>query len=723
MDISTLERTLNSLKKKCADLMNYAQTYEESQSAFVEIEIKSKNCHCLQQISKEDEALYELEEQLETLEVRFTVILEDLTSKREKTIKDNNENEYSKFVKIKLPKIPLQIFGGKYEEWSSFENQFMNLIANNDDLSDSAKLYYLRSSLKGQTKQVEIEDDTFDSLFKALKERFENKKLIINAHVNTLDVRDRYSVLRSHKLCPFCLKEKHIAAECRSKNPPCGICGRRHHTMLHRLPKPVRDQENNPGSTLPENEEMSAEVLCSNAFSREKTEAGKKSNLLLMAMVYVESYDGQKKMFQVLLDTAKNSFKDKIEFLVVSNIIDRTPSKTLDITNLELPQNVKLADKEFFKPGKVHLLLGIEPFFKILKCNKIKINDSLILQDTVFSYVISGKLPCSQILKNCLLLNEHSNFEKTKEENFHDLKDNLELKLEKVPSVNASPKYLCCAVFNDKDSEPEFETCANPIPSQKSQRTFVEKIENECGVNLDRILCYAEPAEHIYDIGLTIKINEKTTKFAVKEVYHQKGKTIKPSIEFTEKRFANVSQAKDSNSRVHEVRFKEEVSAERTPLPNPKGVQEWRGVLGKMCPVPVRVQSIGISVGDLIADTSGPGEMVMSPEICGKTDLKGSSPFGHFIIFSEEATAKEKRRIVALIDSEATKAIRRSELFQDEMKNNLMDFKKKLENLDSAKNVAILQNITEEVKILLAENIANLVSRGVNTEKIPECSL
>ncbi|GBL82626.1 Alanine--tRNA ligase, cytoplasmic [Araneus ventricosus] len=273
------------------------------------------------------------------------------------------------------------------------------------------------------------------------------------------------------------------------------------------------------------------------------------------------------------------------------------------------------------------------------------------------------------------------------EENHYDLKENLELKFEKVPPLNASPKYPCCAVFNDKDSDPEFETCADTIPSQKSQRTFVERIENEheCGVNLDRLLSYAEPGEHIYKVGLTIKENKENAKFTVKEVYHQKGKSIKPSIEFTKKEFANVSQAKDSNSRVHEVSFKEEVSAERTPLPNLKGVQGWRGVLGKMCPDPIWVESIGISVCDLLADTSGPGEMVMSPEFCGKTDLKGSSPFGHFIIFSDEATAKEKRRIVALIDSEATKAIKRSELFQDEMKNNLMDFKEKLEDLVSAK--------------------------------------
>ncbi|GBO40622.1 hypothetical protein AVEN_198975-1 [Araneus ventricosus] len=142
--------------------------------------------------------------------------------------------------------------------------------------------------------------------------------------------------------------------------------------------------------------------------------------------------------------------------------------------------------------------------------------------------------------------------------------------------------------------------------------------------------------------------------------------------------------------------------------------------IGKMCPDPVLEESIGISVGDLLADTSGPGEMVMSPESCGKTDLKGSSPFGHSIISSEEATAKEKRRIVALVDSEA---IRRSELLQDDMKNNSMDFKKKLEDLDSVNNVAIVQNITEEVKVLLAENLVSLVSREVNTEKIPECGL
>ncbi|GBL82405.1 hypothetical protein AVEN_252550-1 [Araneus ventricosus] len=179
------------------------------------------------------------------------------------------------------------------------------------------------------------------------------------------------------------------------------------------------------------------------------------------------------------------------------------------------------------------------------------------------------------------------------EENHHDLKGNLELKLEKVSPVNASPKYLWCSVFKDKDSEPEFETHDDTIPSQIRQRTFADRIENEheCGVNLDRMLSYAEPGEHIYEVGLKIKENEETTKFAVTEVYHQKGKTIKPSTEFTEKKFANVSQAKDSNSKVHEVSFKEE----ELHFQIPKVFKD-----GEVCPDPVRVESIGISVGDLV---------------------------------------------------------------------------------------------------------------------------
>ncbi|GBM90119.1 hypothetical protein AVEN_185855-1 [Araneus ventricosus] len=50
------------------------------------------------------------------------------------------------------------------------------------------------------------------------------------------DVRDRYSVLRSYKLCLFCLKEKHMTAECRSKDPLAVSVGKTPHDVTSSPP-------------------------------------------------------------------------------------------------------------------------------------------------------------------------------------------------------------------------------------------------------------------------------------------------------------------------------------------------------------------------------------------------------------------------------------------------------------------------------------------------------
>ncbi|GBO03407.1 hypothetical protein AVEN_220717-1 [Araneus ventricosus] len=105
-----LEISLNSLREKCNDLVNYVQIFGESQNSFVEIQIKPKNCQCLQQkveklkqkyyelpetanISMADGALDKLDQRLETSEVSFKVILDILTSKKENAISTNNKGE------------------------------------------------------------------------------------------------------------------------------------------------------------------------------------------------------------------------------------------------------------------------------------------------------------------------------------------------------------------------------------------------------------------------------------------------------------------------------------------------------------------------------------------------------------------------------------------------------------------------------------------------------
>ncbi|GFW49758.1 uncharacterized protein TNCV_358611 [Trichonephila clavipes] len=97
---------------------------------------------------------------------------------------DNKSSENAN--NARLPEIPLPQLDGQFSNWSSFKSQFHNLIQNNPKLSDSQKLFYLNTSLKGTAKQVQSPNGTYDSLFKALTLRYENTKLIVDSHIQSI---------------------------------------------------------------------------------------------------------------------------------------------------------------------------------------------------------------------------------------------------------------------------------------------------------------------------------------------------------------------------------------------------------------------------------------------------------------------------------------------------------------------------------------------------------
>lgn len=91
---------------------------------------------------------------------------------------------------IRLPKIDLPKFSGSYHDWLEFRDTFVSIVHNNTSLDKINKLHYLRVSLKGSASLVidnlDFRSENYDTAWKLLCERYDNKRLLVNNHVQAL---------------------------------------------------------------------------------------------------------------------------------------------------------------------------------------------------------------------------------------------------------------------------------------------------------------------------------------------------------------------------------------------------------------------------------------------------------------------------------------------------------------------------------------------------------
>ncbi|XP_075977746.1 uncharacterized protein LOC142977620 [Anticarsia gemmatalis] len=101
-------------------------------------------------------------------------------SKSDSSSKDNCEAKSDSVVR--LPKIVLPTFSGKYTEWSSFRDLFISLVHNNKRLDDVQRLHYLKTQLSGEAEQlirhVPITESNYKKCWELLEHRFNNKKFM-----------------------------------------------------------------------------------------------------------------------------------------------------------------------------------------------------------------------------------------------------------------------------------------------------------------------------------------------------------------------------------------------------------------------------------------------------------------------------------------------------------------------------------------------------------------
>ncbi|GFX70992.1 integrase catalytic domain-containing protein [Trichonephila clavipes] len=106
----------------------------------------------------------------------------------------------------------------------------------------------------------------------------------------------------------------------------------------------------------------------------------------------------------------KISYAEPVDFLIVGKITEFTPSSSLDISKVEIPKFVTLADRSFYEANEVHALISADIFFKVLKQNTYKVNEELFFKESEFGWIACGKLEERQINKQgqCFLVSNDS---------------------------------------------------------------------------------------------------------------------------------------------------------------------------------------------------------------------------------------------------------------------------------------------------------------------------
>lgn len=91
---------------------------------------------------------------------------------------------------INLPVINLPTFDGSYTKWLEFRDTFKTLIHDNGSITPISKFHYLRNSLQSGAsvviRSLEFAASNYELAWKALCDRYNNKNILINNHLNAL---------------------------------------------------------------------------------------------------------------------------------------------------------------------------------------------------------------------------------------------------------------------------------------------------------------------------------------------------------------------------------------------------------------------------------------------------------------------------------------------------------------------------------------------------------
>ncbi|XP_046397397.1 uncharacterized protein LOC124164213 isoform X3 [Ischnura elegans] len=252
-------------------------------------------------------------------------------------------------------------------------------------------------------------------------------------------VPDRLADAKRLNLCINCLKSGHHIKDCTSSS--CRTCNQRHNTLLHLSRQPSSGNSDVQGEELVTKSQplttssQSESSLSCLTHSQEK----QKTILLSTAVVWIYDFQGEKHLFRVLLDSGSQAnfisermaqflqlkrkrgyssvsgisgsetkvyhivnatlssriggYNVSLDFLVLPKISRDIPYLHIDISRLQLPSDIQLADPDFHRPQRVDGLLGAEVFWELLCPGEFKAHPTITtLRNSTLGWIFGGRI-------------------------------------------------------------------------------------------------------------------------------------------------------------------------------------------------------------------------------------------------------------------------------------------------------------------------------------------
>lgn len=121
-------------------------------------------------------------------------------------------------------------------------------------------------------------------------------------------------------------------------------------------------------------------------------------------------------MCKLHMKSLNEQYTSNIRCFILPTITDCVPSGSLDLTNINIPSDIVLADPKFYSPGEVDILIGADIFWDILGTQKLRLGSNKpILFDSKLGWLVAGpvnsyKSEPSNHIKCNLLHNDSSAF-------------------------------------------------------------------------------------------------------------------------------------------------------------------------------------------------------------------------------------------------------------------------------------------------------------------------